>query len=112
MAAVPEAAGNDFVVLQPGSTVATALVEGEARPKHVALLSVCGDQWSMTPLPLRTVRPFVIGETVLKEHEEEHDLHDENGLVAFLANYRLLNQNQFEGLTYRDSPGTGTGNKW
>ena len=67
MAALPEAAGNDFVVLQPGSTVATALVEGEARPKHVALLSIRGDQWSMAPLPLRSVRPFAIREVALAE---------------------------------------------
>ena len=31
MAAVPESAENDFVVLQPGSSVATALVEGHLR---------------------------------------------------------------------------------
>ena len=44
---------GEGVVLQPGSTVATALVEGEARPKHVGLLSICGDQWHMEALPLR-----------------------------------------------------------
>ena len=35
-----EAVGNNFVVLQPGSTVATSLVEGEAEDKHVGLLEV------------------------------------------------------------------------
>ena len=42
MAALPESAANQFTVVQPGSTVATALVEGEAKPKHVALLQVVG----------------------------------------------------------------------
>ena len=56
MDALPESCENEFVVLQPGSTVATALADGEARPKHVALLSLCGDQWSMQPLPLTSVR--------------------------------------------------------
>ena len=50
---------------QPGSTVATSLVEGEGVAKHVALLSLCGDQWQMTPLPLTTVRPFIIREVTL-----------------------------------------------
>ena len=85
MNALPESAENDFVVMQPGSTVATALVEGEARPKHVGLLSLCGDQWQLEPLPLRTVRPFIIREVALREHEDEYDLHDEAGLVSFLA---------------------------
>ena len=31
MNALPESAQSNFVVMQPGSTVATALVEGEAR---------------------------------------------------------------------------------
>ena len=60
MNALPESAQSNFVVMQPGSTVATALVEGEARPKHVALVSLKGDQWQMQPLPLTTVRPFHI----------------------------------------------------
>ena len=44
MNALNESVENTFVVLQPGSTVATALVEGEAKAKHVALLQV-GSRW-------------------------------------------------------------------
>ena len=85
MSALSESAGNDFVVLQPGSSVATALVEGEARKKHVGLLSICGDQWQMTPLPLTSVRPFIIREVALRDHEDDYDLHNDEGLTAFLA---------------------------
>lgn len=46
-------------VLQPGSSVATALSEGESRPKHVQLLEVMGINFRLTKLPLQTVRPFV-----------------------------------------------------
>jgi hypothetical protein len=54
-----------IALLQPGSSVATALSEGESRPKHVQLLEVEdthgpeGTQWRLVKLPLTTVRPFV-----------------------------------------------------
>lgn len=38
MHALVESSENQFIVMQPGSTVATSLVEAEAKPKHVALL--------------------------------------------------------------------------
>ncbi len=55
-------AANEFSVLQPGSSVATALSEGESRPKHVQLLEVMGSQFRLVKLPLTTVRPFVFGQ--------------------------------------------------
>lgn len=45
MNSLAESAENTFTVLQPGSTVATALVAGEAKPKHVALLQVPRAAW-------------------------------------------------------------------
>ena len=85
MGALPSSVEHEFVVLQPGSTTATALVEGEAKAKHVALVSVKRDTWQMRPVPLTTVRPLVIREVVLRAHEEECDLHSEEGLTTFLA---------------------------
>ena len=85
MGALADSVENDFVVLQPGSTTATALVEGEARPKHVALLSIKGDAWQMRPIPLTTVRPFAIREVALRDFEDDYDLHHEQGLMDFLA---------------------------
>lgn len=41
--------------LQPGSTVATSLTEGEAAPKNAFWLQIRGDQFRTEPLPLRCV---------------------------------------------------------
>ena len=84
MDALLESADNSFTVVQPGSTVATALVAGEAKPKHVALLSVCGESWKLEALPLTSVRPFVMREVVLEDHQHEVDMHTEEQLMLFL----------------------------
>ncbi|KAF0399019.1 DNA repair exonuclease [Gigaspora margarita] len=60
---------QNFFISQPGSSVATSLVEGELEPKHVAKLNIIGDQFELQKIRLRTVRPFVMGEIVLKEVE-------------------------------------------
>jgi hypothetical protein len=57
--AAQRAANADFEVLQPGSTVATALTEGEAKRKHAFLLEMLDDKFRTVKLPLETVRPFV-----------------------------------------------------
>jgi len=54
-----------FHVMQPGSSVATSLVQGEAVAKHVAVLSVSGREFSVKKHRLKTVRPFVTAEIVL-----------------------------------------------
>ena len=48
-----------FSVVQPGSSVATALSEGESKPKHVMLLEICNEEYRTIRLPLTTVRPFI-----------------------------------------------------
>ncbi|MCJ1473291.1 meiotic recombination [Lambiella insularis] len=57
----------NFHVMQPGSSVATSLMPGEAVPKHVAILSVTGRDFKVETIRLKTVRPFVIREIVLSE---------------------------------------------
>lgn len=47
-------------ILQPGSSVATSLIEGESIPKHVAILSIKNKEFKLEPIPLMTVRPFAI----------------------------------------------------
>ncbi|KAI0203030.1 double-strand break repair protein mus-23 [Astrocystis sublimbata] len=54
-----------FHVMQPGSSVATSLVPGEAVAKHVAVLSVTGKDFSVQTHRLKSVRPFITGEIVL-----------------------------------------------
>lgn len=56
-----------FHVMQPGSSVATSLVPGEAVPKHVAIVSVTGKDFKVKKLPLKSVRPFVTREIVLSK---------------------------------------------
>jgi hypothetical protein len=59
--------GKMTFVLQPGSTVATSLCEGEAAPKHCFLLEVRGAQFRSTAIPLRCVRPFGMRHVSLRE---------------------------------------------
>lgn len=60
----------NFHVMQPGSSVATSLMPGEAVPKHVAILSITGRDFKVETIRLKTVRPFVMKEIVLSEHKE------------------------------------------
>ena len=57
----------NFHVMQPGSSVATSLMPGEAVPKHAAVLSITGRDFRVEPIRLKTVRPFVIKEIVLSD---------------------------------------------
>ncbi|EIE24780.1 DNA repair exonuclease [Coccomyxa subellipsoidea C-169] len=67
----PVAAESDktFSILQPGSSVATALSEGEAKKKHVVVLEFLGEQWRTFKYPLRTVRPFTFDQIVLGDQQ-------------------------------------------
>ncbi|ETN41801.1 DNA repair protein (mre11) [Cyphellophora europaea CBS 101466] len=56
-----------FHVIQPGSSVATSLIPGEAVAKHVTILSVTGREFKNEPIRLRTVRPFVYRDIVLAQ---------------------------------------------
>lgn len=58
-----------FHVMQPGSSVATSLVPGEAVAKQVSILSVTGREFKNEPIRLKTVRPFVMREIVLSEEK-------------------------------------------
>ena len=57
----------NFHVMQPGSSVATSLMPGEAAPKHVAILSITGRDFKTESIRLKSVRPFVMKEIVLAD---------------------------------------------
>ncbi|KAI1790082.1 DNA repair exonuclease [Ganoderma leucocontextum] len=79
---IPEpVAGKRYYITQPGSSVATSLADGEAIEKH---------EFELTPVPLRSVRPFVIDEVDLSEAAEENgfDLNDKIEIGKFLKNRR------------------------
>ena len=64
----------NFHVMQPGSSIATSLVPGEAAPKKVAILSITGRDFECETIPLRTMRPFAMKEIVLSEEKEAQKL--------------------------------------
>lgn len=64
-----------FQVIQPGSSVATSLMPGEAVEKHVTILNITGKDFTDEPIRLKTVRPFVMREIVLR---------DEPGMAALI----------------------------
>ncbi|GAV01177.1 MRE11C [Ramazzottius varieornatus] len=67
---IPEPEHNKergFEVLQPGSSVATSMSDGEGKQKFCYVVKVCGRRYRVEPIALRTVRPFVIEEIDLKQ---------------------------------------------
>eukprot|EP00057_Strongylocentrotus_purpuratus_P032570 XP_788079.4 PREDICTED: double-strand break repair protein MRE11A-like [Strongylocentrotus purpuratus] len=66
-------ATQNFFISQPGSSIATSLTPGEAVPKHVGLLQVCGKAMKCTKLKLETVRPFYIEDIALQDTTLDRD---------------------------------------
>jgi len=62
---VSESLVGTFRISQPGSSVATSLVHGEAVRKKVGILDIRGQQFRLNPIPLTQVRPFVMSEISL-----------------------------------------------
>lgn len=52
-----------------GSSIATSLCEGEAKPKHIGILSVNGLKYKMEKIKLQTVRPFVFDNLILRNQD-------------------------------------------
>lgn len=54
--------------------------------RHVGLLEIQDRDFSLTPIPLKTVRPFIFKEIVLADEEEEHNLKldDKKKVTKFL----------------------------
>jgi double-strand break repair protein MRE11 len=79
-----EVLGMDFHVTQPGSSVATSLVAGEAKPKHVLLLEIKGNQYRPTKIPLGSVRPFEFMDVSLKD-QPDLDPNDQTAVLEYLG---------------------------
>ena len=56
-----------FDIIQPGSTVATSLIQGESEPKHVCILSISGKEYKSEAIRLKSVRPFKVKDVSLAE---------------------------------------------
>lgn len=57
---------TEFDVLQAGSSVATSLSEGEIPDKYVFILNIKNREYSIEPIKLKTVRPFVMKDVILR----------------------------------------------
>jgi len=71
-----ESVVGTFRITQPGSSVATSLVAGEAVRKRVGIMDIKGKQYRLHPVPLTQVRGFVTSEFSLKEHKSDLDPED------------------------------------
>ena len=60
-------AETGFDIIQPGSTVATSLVQGESEPKHVCILSITGRDYQSEAIRLKSIRPFKTRDISLAE---------------------------------------------
>ncbi|CAH9099414.1 unnamed protein product [Cuscuta europaea] len=78
-----EVSGMGFHITQPGSSVATSLIDGESKPKHVLLLEIKGNQYRPTKIPLKSVRPFEYTEIMLKD-EPDIDPNDQTSILEHL----------------------------
>uniref|UniRef100_A0A8R1XZU4 WD_REPEATS_REGION domain-containing protein n=1 Tax=Onchocerca volvulus TaxID=6282 RepID=A0A8R1XZU4_ONCVO len=57
--------GDGFYIIQPGSTVATALSPEEAKPKHVALITISGRKFFSQKMALETPRQFLFADLAI-----------------------------------------------
>lgn len=58
--------GNTYII-QPGSPVATSLCPGEAREKHVGILSLNKRRFKLQKRKLETVRPMMLADFDLRD---------------------------------------------
>ena len=56
-----------FHVYQPGSSVATSLIQAEAKTKCIGLCEINGDRFRIIPIKLETVRPFIYSQFELRQ---------------------------------------------
>ena len=67
---VTESLVGTFRITQPGSSVATSLVNGEAVRKQVGILDIRGNQFRLNPVPLTQVRPFAMSDISLNNQRQ------------------------------------------
>lgn len=51
---------KNYYITQPGSSVATSLSPSETVEKRIAIVHVLGKEFKVVPMPLQSVRPFVM----------------------------------------------------
>ncbi|PWA01350.1 hypothetical protein BB558_002545 [Smittium angustum] len=79
-----------FYVIQPGSSVATSLSEGETVEKYVGLMRIKGKQFKLEKIRLQNVRPFVMSTVFLNQVPELKRFSTEEKITEYLS--KLVNQ--------------------
>ncbi|KAB8294107.1 hypothetical protein EYC80_009559 [Monilinia laxa] len=101
---------TSFHVMQPGSSVATSLVPGEAVPKHVAIASITGREFKVQKIRLKSVRPFITKEVILATDKRTKHLakvkDNRNKLTKELMSIvdELIDQARAEWISLQDEP--------
>ena len=62
---------NGFHIYQPGSSIATSLIQAESNPKHIGLLEINKDKFRIIPIKLETQRPFIYDQFELKQFADK-----------------------------------------
>ena len=62
---------SGFHVYQPGSSVATSLIQAESNPKHIGLCEINQDKFRIIPIKLETQRPFIYEQFELKQYADK-----------------------------------------
>lgn len=78
-----------YHITQPGSSVATSLSQGETTEKCVAIIHVEKTDFLIEPIPLQTVRPFVMDDMVLSEELQDAGLSSERSDIIKLLRKRV-----------------------
>ncbi|KAJ1018026.1 hypothetical protein NDA16_004895 [Ustilago loliicola] len=78
-----------YHITQPGSSVATSLSQGETVEKCVAIIHVEKTDFLIEPIPLETVRPFVMDDMILSEELEDAGLSSERSDIIKLLRKRV-----------------------
>ncbi|XP_063688052.1 double-strand break repair protein MRE11-like [Bolinopsis microptera] len=95
----PELEHNETInayVLQPGSSVATSLSEGETLPKHCFKLKIWKKNFCLNKIPLTTVRPFIFKSVSLIDNDITADekIHD---FLQYHVNEMIERANELRG---------------
>lgn len=72
-----EESSEGVYITQPGSSVATSLAEGEAIQKKIGLLKIHKETFRIEPILLKTVRPFVFEQVLLKDPTDDDYSHND-----------------------------------
>ncbi|KAK0176359.1 hypothetical protein PV328_000504 [Microctonus aethiopoides] len=79
---------DEYHIIQQGSSVATSICEGEAKAKHVGLLTIKGTSWNYKPIKLQTIRPLLYESIYIPEIiNQEYCEPSPEGICEYVDDY-------------------------